>query len=294
MTLLSVILLVLKISIILSVFALGLNATFSDMTCLFRHPAELVRAALSMYVLMPLLAIAILMTFHLHPAVKVAIGALALSPVPPIFPRRALNAGGRDDYSIGLLVAVSVLGVVITPIVIRYFEHLAKAPLEMPARSVAALVITTILIPLLLGIAVRDAAPRFAEQIVEPVSMWATTLLILSALPVLIGSLPLLLSLIGDGTLLSFAAFAVAGYLIGDALGRPDSEKRRVLGLATATRHPAIAAAIAHVNFPDEKLAVPAIVLYLIVSGVITGLVSRQRPRPTGLPSRRTEKRLAA
>jgi bile acid:Na+ symporter, BASS family len=293
-TLLSVILLVLKISIVLSVFALGLNATFSDMTYLFRHPAELVRAALSMYVLMPLLAIAILMTFHLHPAVKVAIGALALSPVPPIFPRMALNAGGRDDYSVGLLVAASVLGVVITPIVIGYFEHLAKAPLEMPARSVAALVITTILIPLLLGIAVRDAAPMFAEQIVEPVSMWAAALLILSALPVLIGSMPLLLSLISDGTLMSFAAFAVAGYLIGDTLGRPDSEKRQVLGLATATRHPAIAAAIAYVNFPAEKLAVPAIVLYLIVSGVITGLVSRQRPRPSGLPSRRTEKRLAA
>lgn len=294
MTLLSVILLVLKISIILSVFALGLNAAFSDMTYLFRHPGELIRTVLSMYVLMPLLAMALLMAFHLHPAVKIAIGALALSPVPPIFPRRALKFGGRDDYSVGLLVAASVLAVVITPILIKYFEHLSKAPLEVPARSVAALVITTILIPLLLGIAVRDAAPGFAEQIVEPVSKWATALLILSALPVLIGSMPQLLSLIGDGTLVSFAAFAVTGYLVGDTLGRPDSEKRRVLGLATATRHPGIAAAIAHVNFPGEKLAVPAIVLYLIVSGVVTGLVSRQRPRPSGLPSRRTEKRIAA
>ena len=294
MTLLSLILLVLKISIVLSVLALGLNATFSDATCLFRHPVELVRALLSMYVVMPLFAMVLVLTFHIHPAVKIALGALAVSPVPPIFPRKALKAGGRDDYSVGLLFATSALAIVVIPIVMVYFEHVSGAALKMPARSVVALVMITVLMPLLVGIALRDAVPGFAAQIAEPVSKWATALLILSLIPVLIGSMPTILSLVGDGTILSFVAFALVGYLVGDFLGRPDPDTRRLLGLATSTRHPAIAAAIAIANFPQQKLAVPAIVLYLLVSGIVTGLASRRRPRPTGLPSAKTEKRIAA
>ena len=50
------ILLASKISIALSVFALGLKATLADATFLFRRPSQLVRAFMSMNVLMPLIA----------------------------------------------------------------------------------------------------------------------------------------------------------------------------------------------------------------------------------------------
>jgi hypothetical protein len=49
----AVVLLVLKASIILSVFAIGLKATFADATFLFRRPGHLIRALVSMNVLMP-------------------------------------------------------------------------------------------------------------------------------------------------------------------------------------------------------------------------------------------------
>lgn len=294
MTLLSVVLVLFKVSIILSVFAIGLNATIPDVTYLFRHPGEFVRAAFSMYVLMPLLAIALFMMLHLHPAVKLTLLALAVSPVPPIVPGRALKGDGQDDYTVGLLVAASLLAIAVIPISVTYFGHVSKVPLEMSARSMAALIISTIWIPLLGGIALHDAAPEFAEQMFEPVSHWGTALLVLSALSVLIGSMPAIPSLLADGTLLSFVIFALAGYFIGDFFGRPDFETRRVLGLATATRHPAIAAVIAAANFPRQALSVPAIVLYLIISGVVTGLAAKLNPRPTRLVSPKTEKRIAA
>jgi bile acid:Na+ symporter, BASS family len=294
LTLLSVVLVLLKVSIVLSVFALGLNATVSDTTYLFRHPGELIRAVFSMYVLMPLLAIALLMTLHLHPAVKLTLITLAVSPVPPIVPARALKGDDQDDYTVGLLVAASVLALALIPVAITYFEHSSKVPMEMSARSMAALIIATIWIPLLAGTALHDAAPEFAEQMFEPVSHWATLLLILSALSVLIGSMPAILSLLGDGTLLSLVVFALAGYFIGDFFGRPDFETRRVLGLATATRHPAIAAVIAATAFPRQTLAVPAIVLYLIIAGSVTGLAAKLNPRPTRLVSAKTERGIAA
>src|SRR5258707_528657 len=117
-----VILLVLKASIVLSVFAIGLKATFADATSLFRRPGHLLRAFVSMNVLMPLTALAVGAPFDLHPAVKIALVVIAVSPTPPILPKKALKAGGTEAYTVGLLVAVAVLSVVVIPLSMKVLE----------------------------------------------------------------------------------------------------------------------------------------------------------------------------
>lgn len=272
MTMTSIIILVLKASIILSVFAIGLKVTFADATFLFRRPGHLVRAFLSMSVLMPLIALVLGALLPLHPAVKIALVVIAVSPIPPILPNKALKAGGREDYTIGLWVAAAVLSVVVIPITIEIVERLIGIPLVMRARSVAVLVLTTILIPLLIGIAVRKFAHGFAERGAKPIGMLATALLVLSALPVLIGLARTIFPLIGDGTLLSLFVFALVGIVAGHLLGGPETDNRPVLALATASRHPGMALAIAHANFPEQRLAAPAIFLYVIVSVILTSV----------------------
>ena len=53
-------------------------------------------------------------------------------------------------------------------------------------------------------------------------------------------------------------------------LGGPDDEDRSVLALASAARHPGVAMAVASANFPDQKLAPAAILLYLLLSAILT------------------------
>jgi BASS family bile acid:Na+ symporter len=88
--------------------------------------------------------------------------------------------------------------------------------------------------------------------------------------------------LIGDGTLHSAATFALVGFIADHLLGKPNRENSRVLAIATASRHPGIAAAIAHTNFPEQKLVLPAIVLYVIVSGILLALLSAGLRTATG------------
>ena len=272
MNMIEVILLVLKASIMLAVFAIGLQATFADATFLFRHPSQLLRAFLSMNVLMPLVALAIAAPFDLHPAVKIALVVISVSPTPPIFPKKAHKAGGKDDYTIGLLVAVAVLSIIVIPITLEIFEKITDVPLAMQAGSVAFLVLTTILVPLLVGMAVRKIARAIADRAAKPIGIVASVLLVLSALPVLIGMASTVFSFIGDGRVLSLAAFALAGFIIGHLLGGPEPENRPVLALATACRHPAVALAIAHANFPNQKLTAAAVFLYVIISAILSGL----------------------
>ncbi|MGH9882109.1 MAG: hypothetical protein ACRD6N_11795 [Pyrinomonadaceae bacterium] len=95
MTLQTLIPLALKASIVLLVVGLGLKASLKDATYLFRRPGQLLRALLAMNVLMPLFAVAVAVIFDLTPAVKIALVALAVSPIPPVLPNKAMKAGSH-------------------------------------------------------------------------------------------------------------------------------------------------------------------------------------------------------
>src|SRR5262245_57816837 len=79
------------VSIFLMMFALGLKSAPGDATGLLRHPRLLVRSLVAMYLVMPLIVIVMVASFELRHEVKVALVALALSPVPPFLPDKQLK-----------------------------------------------------------------------------------------------------------------------------------------------------------------------------------------------------------
>jgi BASS family bile acid:Na+ symporter len=289
MSLATLIPLMLKLSITVLVFSLGLEATYDDALYLFRHPSELVRSLLSMYIVMPLVAMALALGFDLHPAVKIALATLALSPVPPILPRKQVKAGGEASYAIGLLVVAALLSIVIVPLGVEVYQRVSGITLQVSAASVAWLVFTTALIPLGAGLLVHAFAPAFAERVSGPLSKVATLLLVLSVIPILFTAWRAVFSLIGNGTLVAFAAFILIGLAVGHFLGIDEPGHRRVLALSTASRHPGIAMAIAAANFPGQKLVPAATILYLIVSGILSAPYLKWRESVHGANSE-TEK----
>jgi len=267
----SIILLILKASIILSVFAIGLKSTFEDTTYLFRRPAQLVRAVVSMNVVMPLLALILGLAFDLNPALKISLLAISVSPVPPIFPNKAFKAGGTETYTIGLLVAAALISVILIPIVMEIIKRSSSAPLSMQPSGVFVTVLTTVLLPLLVGISVRTLFPTFAERIAKPLAIVSLVLLVVCALPVLIGMSKAMFALVGDGTLVILSLFACIGLAVGHFLGGGrQAGNRHTLALATATRHPAVALTIGHANFPQQRL--PLVMMYLILAGIWGGI----------------------
>jgi len=270
MSLQTLILFVLKASILLNVFAIGLKAGVHDATYMFRRPGKLAKALLAMNILMPLFAVAFVLAFHLKHAVEVALVALAVSPVPPILPRKLRKAGATESDTIGLLVAVGILAIVFVPAAMEILERVFHVPLRMTFASVAALVFITIILPLALGIAVHTLAPVAADRLVNPIAKIASIALLLSAVVILFSGAAAIWELTGNGTLVAIAAFVLVGLLIGHFVGGPKPENRTGLALATASRHPGIAIALAVANFPEEKLAISAVLLYLLVNILVS------------------------
>jgi BASS family bile acid:Na+ symporter len=279
MNLATLIPLVLKASIVLIVVGLGLRATVEDVTSLFRRPGLLLRSLLSMNVVMPLVAAALALVFDFQLAVKIALLVLAVSPVPPILPKKELKAGGTASYAMGLLAAAALFAVVLVPLAIEVLGTAFGREAHISPLAVAKLVLSTVLVPTAAGIAIRRLAPAFAERMTKPVSALATVLLVAGSLPILFTAWPAISSLIGNGTLFAFALFVLVVLATGHWLGGPDPQDRTVLALSTASRHPGVAMAIAQANFPGQKLVVGAILLYLIVNVILSALYLTSRRR---------------
>lgn len=262
----------LKASILCLVFAVGLSAQPRQALFLFVHPGRLLRMLAAMHLIMPLLVIAAIGALPLALPVKIALLALAASPVPPILMVKAPRAGGRSEYIVGLLVSNCLLAVVIVPLSLGVGELLLGRPSEISPLQIVLRMIVSVLVPLLAGSTVHVLAPRLARAAAKPVLVASVVLLVGTALPVLIRSWPTIVQMTGNGMLLAFAAFVATGLLVGHLLGGPEPENRVVLGLATASRHPGIAIALAQSAFPGEKLVVPAVLAYLLVSALVSAI----------------------
>jgi bile acid:Na+ symporter, BASS family len=264
-----IVLLVVQVSIFLTVFGFGLQATRDDLLYLVRRPGMLVRSLVAMFLIMPLFTLIVARTFVFHPAVEIALGALAISPVPPLLPRRQVKAGGEGSYGVGLMATAALLSIAFVPLTLHLLGRFLGLPVAISPAAVARVVMISVLLPLAAGVGFRALAPSFSERVARPVGLIATGLLALGGIAILVGALPIALALIGNGTILVIVAFVAFGLAVGHYLGGPTDEERVVLALSTACRHPALALAIASATFPDEKRVVGAIVLYLLLNLIV-------------------------
>lgn len=274
---------VLPASVFLVVMSVGLRASFDDATYLFRRPRMLLRAVVAMYVVMPCVAGAMAIALGLHPAVRVALVAVAISPVPPFLPTRQLRVLRPERQSLvyGCLVAMSALAVVVVPVMVTLLGHLAGRELRADSVAIARIVAITVLVPLAVGMALRAWWPA-ARRVGHLTARLGNVLLAIAAGLLIVSHGPAMLSLIGNGTLLAIVAMTIIGLGVGHLLGGPDDDFRSVLALATAARHPGVAAVAAGAT--DQTLAPAAILLYLFVGFVISApyVAWRKRLKPSG------------
>jgi bile acid:Na+ symporter, BASS family len=125
----------------------------------------------------------------------------------------------------------------------------------------------TTLIPLLIKISIMLSV--IAIGLRATLKLVGLILLVLGVLTILFTSIRAILTVVGDGTLMALAAFAIIGLIVGHLLGGPDPGNRPVLALATSARHPAVALAIAHANFPNQKPAAALVFVYLVLSAIL-------------------------
>jgi len=285
----TVVMLAVKVSLAMTVLAVSLNARPADATYLLRHPSLLLRSFVAMNVVMPFVALWFTMVFALSPAVKLALITLAVSPVPPFLPGKAIKSGGDGAYTVSLLTTMAALSIVVIPLTMAFFGALFGLPLSIRPAAIANIVANGILLPVAVGILTRWAAPILADKLVKPVRIIAGVVLVGGLIVIVKQAWPAMSAVIDDGTVFAIVGITVLGLAVGQTFGGPLREDRPVLALATACRHPAVAIAIATTMFPNEQLVGAAVLADLLIAAVVTVPYVRmsRRGMETHPPARR-------
>jgi BASS family bile acid:Na+ symporter len=255
----------LNFSMALMVFSVALRAGMARTRIAFEAPGLLARALVSMYIVMPAIAVAVALAFDLSHALKVALVLLALSPVPPILPGKQMKVGGSAEFVLGLLVVAAAAAILVVPAGVALVGRILGRELDIPFGITTSVVATSVLLPVAAGLVVGRLAPRFAEKAARPLSLVAMVLLLLTFLPILYVGRHALAAQLGGFTVVAIVLFTFAGLAVGHLLGGPNADDRSALALATATRHPGVALAILNFVAPDDKAPAVVVVLYLLV-----------------------------
>jgi BASS family bile acid:Na+ symporter len=261
--------LALKASILMIVFQLGTKTKSQDIFFLSRQPSLLLRSLLSMSIIIPACAVALALAFDLNAAVKWALVALALSPVPPFLPINQIKAGGCAPYAISLLVVEALAAIVFIPAAVIVCRFIFHNDAHVEISTVTLTILVTVLAPLVFGMLASRFAATFAQRIGDPVGRVGSSLLLVAMAGILLNNARGIVSLFGDGTVVAIVAFNVLGTAIGHLLGGPKPAERAVLALASAARHPGVAAAMLAANSPDYKSALAAVVLYVVIGMIV-------------------------
>src|SRR5690242_18832022 len=118
----------LSVSVMLIVCSLGLQATPQEASSRSRSQLRFIRSVVAMFIIMPVFALILAYALSLPPALEIAFVALAVSPVPPVLPRKALAAGGSRSYVLRLFVAAGIASILFIPLEVELTEMILHWP----------------------------------------------------------------------------------------------------------------------------------------------------------------------
>ena len=163
---------ILPLALAFIMFALGLGLTLSDFARVARQPRDFFVGAVCQIVLLPVVGFTLVTIWPVSP--EIALGVMIIAAAPGGVTSNLLTAFGRGDValSISLTAVISLLSVVTIPLIVgfsygQFFGEAAKGDVSVARIAINVFLIVTV--PVLIGLAVRHFAARFAQRF-EPAS----------------------------------------------------------------------------------------------------------------------------
>lgn len=266
--------LVIQLSLLLLVLAVGMRSTWSDLLYVFRQPRNLFRGLIAVNVIVPLTAVILGGLFPLALEAKAGLILMAVSPLAPFATGKMLKSSADRSFDVGLYAALILAAVIIVPLTVALLNLFYGRHANISVAEIAWFVTKSVLLPLAAGLTIATLWPRFAAR-AAPIATLITYLVIIPlSLLFLVKFGAQLTALIGDGTLYAMIGTIAAGLAAGHFLGGRNPGHRAALSMAAATRHPGIAMLIAEGDMKSPAVTY-AVVLFLLVSLVMTAIYAK-------------------
>ncbi|MCF6312571.1 MAG: bile acid:sodium symporter [Verrucomicrobiales bacterium] len=262
MDLLTLLPLIAKISILVfvvgSMFALGLNLTVTEILDPLKNKKLVALALLVNFVLVPLLAYAVLFILPVGEGVRIGLILLATAAGAPFLPKLAEVAKGDIAFSVGLMLLLMVGTVIYLPLVLP----LALEGAEVDALQIAKSLVITMLLPLFVGLFLRAKSEALSLRCQPYVAKLSNLALVLLAVLLVSLNFSNILSMIGWGgfAIVLFIAVSLGAGLL---LGGSQNKVRNVMGLGAAQRNVSAALVV------GQSLNDPQVLVVLVVAAIM-------------------------
>jgi BASS family bile acid:Na+ symporter len=258
----------------------GLGVTFADFVGIARNWRLVCQATLANYVCVPAAAVGLLLLFRPHTQVPadfplIAAGFLiaAVCPGAPYGPPFTGLARGNVVVAVGLMALLAGSSALLAPVLLHLLLPLTSPePLQVDVGKMLGTLMLTQLLPLCLGLAVRQWRPILAETLKKParrLSLVLNLLLLSVILSVQFG----ILIRIPLRAYLGMFALVMLSVAAGWLLGGPGSGNRTAMALATSVRNVGVSLVIATGSFPGTP-AVTATTAFALFQTIVLALVA--------------------
>jgi BASS family bile acid:Na+ symporter len=243
-----------------SMLSVGLSYTVRQIVGPLRSARLVVLALVANFVLVPLLTLAIMRILSLDRELEVGLILLATAAGAPFLVQLVRAAGGDLALSAGLLVLLLVVSIAYMPLVVP----LALPGVTVSTGTIAGSLATTMLLPLVVGLAVEAFAPARAERLRPIMRQVSQIALVAVVVTISLANLREILGVFGTGAILAALLVIGGALVVGYATGGPDRGTRLVMGLGTAQRNIAAAMVVA-----TQDLADPDVTVMVVVSSLV-------------------------
>lgn len=253
---------------------IGLSVTFADVVGVVRNRRIVAQAGLANYVCVPAIAVGLLLWFQAQPMVAVGFLIVAVCPGAPYGPPFTAIAKGNVVLSVGLMVILAGSSAVIAPLLLQVLIPFMSGgrPLSINVVKLVGTLAVTQLLPLCVGLAVRQRYPVLAERMKKPLT-GLSKLLNLMLVGVVLAVQFRMLAEIRLPAYLGMLALVTATLVAGWLIGGPGKDNRKSLRITTAVRNVGLSLVIASGSFPGTP-AVTAATAYALFQTLLMALVA--------------------
>jgi len=253
--------------------AIGLGVRWADVILVTKSWPLVGRTVIANYILVPAVTVALLFWFHPEPMIAVGFLIAVVCPGAPYGPPFSSIAKGNVTLAVGLMVLLAGSSALFAPLLLGVLLPLIE-PNSTAQINVTKMVGTLLgaqLVPLVVGLVIRDRRPSFAIRIQKPARLLSLGLNIVVLGVVLSSQWKTLLHIHIKGYLgmLCVLLMSMAAAWIMTSRG----ENPKAMVLTTSVRNVGVALVIATATFPGTA-AVSSATAYALFQTIIMAVVA--------------------
>lgn len=270
-------------------FSLGIGLGVADFRRVFASPRAFAVGALCHFVLLPLVAFAVIKLWGISGALAVGFMIIAACPTGTTSNLLTFYARGDVALAVSFTAVASVVSVLTVPLILGWSLETfmgGSQAVTLPASRIIGPVFVILAIPVGLGMAVRAFLPDVAHRVQKPLSVAAALIFVVIIVIAIIANwsmfrihafelLPMLLSINLTMLALGFGLSRLAGV---------DARQSATVAIESSVQNGTLAIVIATSILKDGTMSVPGALygVMMYFTGIaFVGWIRKRMPPPT-------------